>query len=209
MSTTTPASPNDSPPNPSEHRGSRGPGSSSPRLASLLRRVAEKDEQAFAELYDATAGLLFAVITRTVRDVALSEEVLQEVCVEIWRHAAQFDPARGSARTWLTTIAHRRAVDTVRSVQASRRRDSDEAEYQLAERVVDVQEEGIRRVESERMAHVLGSLSAPQRQAIALAYFGGYTQQEIADLLDIPLGTVKTRIREGMIVLRDRMGVST
>lgn len=103
----------------------------------------------------------------------------------------------------------RRAVDTVSSVQAARRRDSDEGEYQLGDRVVDVQEEGIRRVESERVTHALVSPSDPQRQAIGLAYFGGYTQREVADLLDIPLGTAKTRIREGMIVLRDRLGVGS
>lgn len=129
--------------------------------------------------------------------------------MEIWRRADHFDPARGGAKSWLCTIAHRRAVDTVRSVQAARRRDSDEGEYQLGDRVVDVQEEGIRRVESERVTHALVSLSDPQRQAIGLAYFGGYTQREVADLLDIPLGTAKTRIREGMIVLRDRLGVSS
>lgn len=177
--------------------------------AELLSRVALGDEEAFSRLYDDTAPLLFGLIRRVVRDVAMSEEVLQEVFVEIWRQATRFEASRGSAQGWLCTIAHRRAVDTVRSSEAARRRDSEEGLRQLDEQVVDVQEEGIMRVESRRVRTALGALTTAQAEAIRLAYFGGYSHREVAALLDIPVGTAKTRIRDGMIVLRDRLGVTS
>lgn len=184
-------------------------GAPPPEPGELLRRVALGDEEAFSQLYDQVATLLHSLIRRVVRDTAMSEEVLQEVFVEVWRQATRYDPARGSAKSWLCTIAHRRAVDTVRSVEATRRRERDEGTYQLQEQVVDVQEEGMRRVESQRARAALESLTDLQRDAIRLAYFGGYTHREVATLLDIPVGTAKTRIRDGMIVLRDRLGVTS
>lgn len=176
--------------------------------AELLGRVALGDEDAFARLYDDTSSLLFSLVRRVVRDVAMSEEVLQEVFVEIWKQATRFDPRRGSAQGWMCTIAHRRAVDTVRASEASRRRDSDEGLRIIEEKVVDVQEEGIMRVESHRVASAMRSLTPLQADAIRLAYFGGYSHREVASLLGIPVGTAKTRIRDGMIVLRDRLGVT-
>lgn len=178
-------------------------------LTELLRRAALGDEVAFARLYDQTAPQLFALIRRVMRDVAMSEEVLQEVYVEVWRQATRFDARRGSARGWLCTIAHRRAVDTVRSSEASRRRDSEDGLLTLEQQVVDVQEEGIMRVESGRVRSAMKALTTAQSEAIRLAYFGGYTHREVAALLDIPVGTAKTRIRDGMIVLRDRLGVTS
>ncbi|ASK65834.1 RNA polymerase subunit sigma [Brachybacterium avium] len=180
-----------------------------PTLPELLGRIALGDEDAFSHLYDDTAPLLFGLIRRVVRDVAMSEEVLQEVFVEVWRQATRFDAHRGSARGWLCTIAHRRAVDTVRSSEASRRRDSEEGLLQMEQQVVDVQEEGIMRVESQRVQTAMGALTSAQAEAIRLAYFGGYSHREVAALLDIPIGTAKTRIRDGMIVLRDRLGVTS
>lgn len=177
--------------------------------AELLRRVALGDEDAFGRLYDAVSILLFTLIRRVVRDAAMSEEVLQEVFVEIWRQATRFDPARGSAKAWMCTIAHRRAVDLVRSVEAGRRREQEAGQARLEEQVVDVQEEGIRRVESQRVQTAMRSLTELQQDAIRLAYLGGYTHREVATLLDIPVGTAKTRIRDGMIVLRDRLGVTS
>lgn len=177
--------------------------------AELLRRAALGDEDAFALLYDETAPRLFALIRRVVRDVAMSEEVLQEVFVEVWRQATRFDARRGSAHGWLCTIAHRRAVDTVRSSEAARRRDSEDGLLTLEQQVVDVQEEGIMRVESGRVRSAMKALTTAQSEAIRLAYFGGYTHREVAALLDIPVGTAKTRIRDGMIVLRDRLGVTS
>ena len=153
--------------------------------------------------------MLLALIRRVVRDMAISEEVLQEVFVEVWRQATRFDARRGSARGWLCTIAHRRAVDTVRSSEAARRRDSDEGLARLDAQVVDVQEEEIMRVETQRVRAAMAALTAVQADAIRLAYFGGYSHREVASLLDIPVGTAKTRIRDGMIVLRDRLGVTS
>ncbi|GAA1490753.1 sigma-70 family RNA polymerase sigma factor [Brachybacterium sacelli] len=200
------------PPDTSGDPGMRAVGaaeSADPPLADLLRRVALGDEGAFSRLYDETSSLLFALIKRVVRDVSISEEVLQEVFVEIWKQATRFDGRRGSAHGWMCTIAHRRAVDTVRSSDASRRRDSDEGLRIIEEKVVDVQEEGIVRVEAQRVESAMRSLTPLQSDAIRLAYFGGYSHREVATLLDIPVGTAKTRIRDGMIVLRDRMGVTS
>ncbi|MGP9536735.1 ECF RNA polymerase sigma factor SigK [Brachybacterium sp. AOP43-C2-M15] len=177
--------------------------------AELLRAVALGDEEAFSRLYDEVSPLLFSLVRRVVRDVEMSEEVLQEVFVEIWRRATRFDPDRGSAHGWICTIAHRRAVDTVRSSEAARRRDSEEGMLRLEEQVVDVQEEGIMRVETRRVETAMRALTALQADAIRLAYFGGYSHREVAALLDIPVGTAKTRIRDGMIVLRDRLGVTS
>ncbi|MGP4917725.1 sigma-70 family RNA polymerase sigma factor [Brachybacterium tyrofermentans] len=178
-------------------------------LAELLHRVGQGQEDAFSDLYDRTSSLLFALVKRVVRDVSISEEVLQEVFVEIWKQAPRFDARRGSAHGWICTIAHRRAVDTVRSVDASRRRDSAEGLRALDEKVVDVQEEGIMRVESQRVATAMLSLTPLQSDAIRLAYFSGCSHREVAEILDIPLGTAKTRIRDGMIVLRDSLGVTS
>lgn len=177
--------------------------------AELLREIALGDEDAFSRLYDQTAPLLLALIRRVVRDMAISEEVLQEVFVEVWRQATRFDARRGSARAWLCTIAHRRAVDTVRSSEAARRRDSEEGLARLEAQVVDVQEEGLMRVETQRVQVAMAALTSVQADAIRLAYFGGYSHREVASLLDIPVGTAKTRIRDGMIVLRDRLGVTS
>ena len=200
------------PPDPAHEPGVRAIGATdgvAPSLVELLRRVALGDEEAFSHLYDDTASLLFALIRRVVRDVSMSEEVLQEVFVEIWKQATRFDTHRGSAQGWLCTIAHRRAVDTVRASDASRRRDSEEGLRRIDEQVVDVQEEGVMRVEAQRAEAAMRSLTPLQADAIRLAYFGGYTHREVATLLDIPVGTAKTRIRDGMIVLRDRLGVTS
>ena len=175
----------------------------------LLARTALGDEDAFSRLYDETAPQLFALIRRVVRDVSMSEEVLQEVFVEVWRQATRFDARRGSARGWLCTIAHRRAVDTVRSSEAARRRESEDGLLTLEQQVVDVQEEGIMRVESARVHSAMKALTTAQSEAIRLAYFSGCTHREVAALLDIPVGTAKTRIRDGMIVLRDRLVVTS
>ncbi|WP_083713590.1 ECF RNA polymerase sigma factor SigK [Brachybacterium sp. P6-10-X1] len=207
----------DPPEEESERPRSRGPDGrapgdheiTEPPLSELLRRVAQGDEDAFSGLYDETASLLFALIKRVVRDVSISEEVLQEVFVEIWKHATRFDSNRGSAHGWMCTIAHRRAVDTVRSTDAARRRDSEEGVRAIEEEVVDVQEEGILRIESQRVVTAMRALTSPQSEAIRLAYFGGYSHREVAALLGIPVGTAKTRIRDGMIVLRESLGVTS
>lgn len=188
------------------------PGSDPDALRALMARVARGDEAAFAELYDATSPLAFGVIRRVLRDPSQSEEVLQEVMVELWRTAVRFDPERGSVSTWLTTMAHRRAVDRVRSEQSARRRteqDQQGATFVTPDVGDEVTETLHREVERQRVARALGRLTETQRQSIELAFYGGHTHAEVARLLDLPLGTVKTRIRDGMIRLRDGLGAAS
>jgi RNA polymerase sigma-70 factor, ECF subfamily len=175
----------------------------------LLLRVARGDQAAFESLYDRFAGLVYGVVKRVVRDPSQSEEVAQEVLVEAWRIASRFDPERGTARTWLLTMAHRRAVDRVRSEQSSRdrterigTRDHQQAFDQVAEEVE-------LRLEHRQVRESLSVLTDLQREAVELAYYGGYTYREVAELLGAPLGTIKTRMRDGLIRLRDAMGVAT
>lgn len=178
-----------------------------PDLGALLKRSAQGDRGAFAELYDATAPRAYGLALRVVRDPAQAEEVAQEAFFEIWRTASRFDPERGSATSWLLTIVHRRAVDRVRSAEAATRRD---ATYHREHKPVDrdvTAEAAEASLEARRVRHALTELTPVQRQAIELSYFGGYTHTEVARLLDLPLGTAKTRIRDGLIRLRDFMGV--
>lgn len=174
----------------------------------LLRQVALGAESAFESLYDAMASRVFGLVLRVLRDQAQSEEVTQEVFVEAWQQAKRFDPSRGTAASWLLTIAHRRAVDRVRSSQASQARDLRIGIKEFQDSYEDVEENAILHDETVRVARALQQLSAPQREAIQLAYFGGYTHLEVAELLKVPVGTAKTRIRDGMGKLRELMGVA-
>jgi RNA polymerase sigma-70 factor (ECF subfamily) len=179
------------------------------RLAGLLRSSARGDQAAFAGLYDATAARVHGLVLRVVRDPAQSEEVTQEVFLEVWRQSARYDESAGSPLGWLMTIAHRRAVDRVRAAEASSRRD---ATYGHRTREVDhdqTAEAATASLEARRVRAALGTLTEAQRDAIELAYFGGYTHTEVAGLLDLPLGTAKTRIRDGLIRLRDALGVAS
>jgi RNA polymerase sigma-70 factor (ECF subfamily) len=179
----------------------------SPDLADLLRRSGRGDEAAFAELYDATAARGYGLAVRVVRDPAQAEEVTQEAFLEIWRTASRFDPARGSAVSWILTLVHRKAVDRVRSAEASTRRDTT---YHQGNQTVEhdsTAEAAQASMEARRVRQALGSLTEVQREALELAYFKGYTHTEVASMLDLPLGTAKTRIRDGLIRLRDTMGV--
>ncbi|GAB2594371.1 ECF RNA polymerase sigma factor SigK [Pseudactinotalea suaedae] len=172
------------------------------RLIFLMRRSARGDEQAFAELYDLTSSRLYGLVIRVVRDPAQAAEVTQDCYLQIWQNAARFDPDRGSVLGWMLTLAHRRAVDRVRSAQSTVERDRRYAVQELQE-VPDVSEAVVDRLEAERVRKALGGLTTMQREAIELAYYGGYTHTEVAGLLDIPLGTAKTRVRDGLIRLRD------
>jgi RNA polymerase sigma-70 factor (ECF subfamily) len=176
-------------------------------LADLLRRSARGDEDAFAALYDATSRRLFGLVLRIVRDHAMSEEVTQEVYLDVWRHCARFDPERGSALSWLMTIAHRTAVDRVRASEASRRRDDAHAATSQEVEFDTTAETAQASLEAQRVRRALTTLTDAQRSAVELAYLGGYTHTEVARLLDLPLGTAKTRIRDGLIRLRDTLGV--
>ncbi|MDA8321484.1 MAG: ECF RNA polymerase sigma factor SigK [Actinomycetota bacterium] len=172
----------------------------------LLRLVARGDEGAFEQIYDRLAGAAYGLIRRVVRDPAQAEEVTQEVMLEVWRTASRFDPDRGSAATWVLTIAHRRAIDRVRSTTASVAREQRVAEVEApADFVADVVEANLER---ERVRRCLDGLTPLQRESITLAYYGGYSYPQVAGLLGVALGTIKTRIRDGLIRLRDCLGVT-
>lgn len=177
------------------------------RAQQLLARSRLGDETAFAELYDLFAARVYGLVLRVVRDPAQAEEVAQEAFVAVWQQSARYDAARGSATSWILTMAHRRAVDRVRSSEASRRRDDSYTQDDVIE--ADVTSETVERsLERQRVVRALDSLTDVQRSAIELAYFGGYTHREVAVMLDLPLGTAKTRIRDGLIRLRDVLGVA-
>jgi RNA polymerase sigma-70 factor (ECF subfamily) len=165
----------------------------------LMSRVAEGDQDAFAALYDAVASRVYGLIRRVLRDAALAEEVAQEALVEVWRTAPRFDRTRGSATSWIFTIAHRRAVDRIRSEQAAAERERRTARASVPFDDV-VEEDAVRRC--------LDTLTRLQREAILLAFYAGLTYPEVADRLGAPLPTVKTRMRDGLIRLRDCMGES-
>lgn len=191
-----------------ERAGSPAPPGSPESLSALLHRSARGDEVAFAALYDATAARVHGLVLRVVRDPAQSDEVTQEAFLEVWRTSARFDPSQGSALSWLLTIAHRRAVDRVRSAESSSKRDTSFLRSDHRTEHDTTEEAAISRLEAERVRCALAQLTAVQREAVELAYFGGYTHTEIAALLDLPVGTAKTRIRDGLIRLRDTLGVT-
>ncbi|MDJ0335996.1 sigma-70 family RNA polymerase sigma factor [Salinibacterium sp. G-O1] len=175
----------------------------------LLERVANGDQLAFSELYDQISPRVFGLIKRLLRDHSQSEEVTQEVFLEIWQTATRFDPNKGAAATWILTMAHRRAVDRVRSSQSSRDRDTRigirdyNPDYDNVAETIEV------RVEHERVEKAMTRLTELQRQAVSLAYYGGFSHSEVAAKLSVPIGTVKTRLRDGMIRLRDELGVTS
>ena len=148
------------------------------------------------------------MIRRVLRDPAQSEEVTQEVLIEVWRSAARFDPQRGSAGSWIYTMAHRRAIDRVRSSQASSDRDQRAALRDHLPPYDDVAEQFETRLAHEQVRRCLAGLTDMQRESVGLAYYGGFTYREVAELLHVPLGTVKTRIRDGLIRLRDCLRVA-
>jgi RNA polymerase sigma-70 factor (ECF subfamily) len=177
-------------------------------VADLLERVAGGDETAFARLYDMLAPRVFGLILRVLVNRAQSEEVLQEVFLEVWQSAARFAPNRGQGRSWVLTIAHRKAVDRVRSSQASADRDVRAGLRDLAVPFDGVAEQVELSIEGARVAAALSALPDAQREALTLAYYGGYSQSEIAVLVGAPLGTIKTRMRDGLTRLRAEMGVN-
>lgn len=181
----------------------RGPGPG--QIDDLLLAVARGDEGAYEAVYDLFSGWVLGITRKVLRDPAQSEEVMQEVMLEVWRRASAFDPALGSGTAWVMTLAHRRAVDRVRSERSQAGRELRAARAVVEyDEVTDAVEASLER---ERVRRCLGSLTALQRECVSLAYYGGYTYAEVAGLLGVPAGTVKTRMRDGLIRLRDCLGV--
>ena len=177
------------------------------QLVELMTLSSRGHEEAFAELYDRTSQRIYGIILRVLRSPDHAAEVMQEVYVEVWRQSARYSSGKGSVIAWMTTMAHRRAVDRVRSVSSEVARDERYA-YHGVDREIDQVWDGVeQRLDVERVRKGMASLTPIQREALTLAYFGGYTQSQVAQLLKLPLGTVKTRIRDGLIGLRDALGV--
>jgi RNA polymerase sigma-70 factor (ECF subfamily) len=176
------------------------------RADELLVLVAGGDQRAFEDLYALVSGPVYGLVRRVVRDPAQAEEVAQEVLLETWRQAARYDPGRGSALSWILTLAHRRAVDRVRSARAAGMREQREA-LRAGEPAFDqVAEEVEAGMEREWVRRCLRRLTDLQRQSVTLAYYDGYTYREVAERLSLPLGTVKTRMRDGLTRLRQCLG---
>ncbi|MFB4308840.1 ECF RNA polymerase sigma factor SigK [Actinomadura sp. GTD37] len=178
----------------------------------LLGRAARGDERAFELLYDVAAASVHGLARRVVRDAAMAEEVTQEVMIEVWRSAARYDPERGGAMAWIMTIAHRRAVDRVRREQAAGEREARAAGSGTggahAPAAADPVAERVEaRLEHERVRRCLRTLTHLQRESVTLAYYGGHSYREVADLVGAPPNTVRTRMRDGIIRLRDCLGV--
>ena len=172
----------------------------------LLRRAGRADREAFALLYDEVAPMVYGIALRVVRDRARAEEISQEAFLKIWDKAARYDAGRGSARAWIAAIAHRSAVDVVRSEAASRRRTLQVGARSLDASFDVVAESVERREDRAKVRAAVERLTPVQRQAIDLAYFGGLTYREVAESLDRPLGTIKTRMRSALLALSDILG---
>ncbi|MEE4490525.1 sigma-70 family RNA polymerase sigma factor [Streptomyces sp. NPDC050529] len=182
--------------------------SAGPDLQELLGMVARGDQDAFSQVYEAVCGPVLGLVRSVLRDPAQSEEVAQEVLVEVWRTAPRFQAARGSAMNWVLTLAHHRAVDRVRSVEATTAREHKAALLDRTPAFDDVTEQVESRLEQEQVRRCMRTLSELQRESVTLAYYRGLTYREVAELLATPLGTIKTRLRDGLIRLRDCLGVN-
>ena len=173
---------------------------------SYVRRAAAGDQQAFATLYDETSNLVYSVALRILGNEADAEEVALDVYAQVWRTAAKFTNERGSVNAWLIMLARSRAIDRFRSRKRSRAEESVDALMQLAGGGPNPEQVSLFVENSERIRTALQSISPEQREAIELAFFSGYTQSELAEHLGQPLGTVKIRIRLGMMKLKDQLG---
>jgi RNA polymerase sigma-70 factor, ECF subfamily len=179
----------------------------STELDALLRQVARGDSAAFAAVYDLTKTRVYGLVTRVLRDPGYSEETTQEVYLEAWRTASEYDSSKGSALAWLLTMAHRRAVDRVRAEQAGSRRESryGAASADIAGDVV--ADSAIAGDERRRVTQCLEGLTEAQRQCIQLAYYEGLTYNEVSQRLAANLSTIKSRIRDALRGLRNCLDV--
>jgi RNA polymerase sigma-70 factor (ECF subfamily) len=172
-------------------------------LNALLRAVGRREQGAFDVVYERLREPVYHQVAAVLRDPAQSEEVAQEVFLELWSTAVHYDPGKGSAAGWALMIARRRAIDRVRSTVASAVRDQQAAPP--AELWDQTHEAAADALDRERLARSLSKLTGPQREVITLAYFGGHTHRQVAAILGAPLGTVKGRIRQALIKLRHAM----
>ncbi|MDT0433200.1 MULTISPECIES: sigma-70 family RNA polymerase sigma factor [Streptomyces] len=179
-----------------------------PDLPVLLGRVGAGDQEAFAAVYDAACHAVFGLVHKVLRDHAQAEEVAQEVWVEVWRTAGRYRPERGSVLNWILTLAHRRTVDRIRSAESAAARDHRAALLDRVPEFDEVSEQVHARQEREELRRCLHALTEIQRQSVTLAYYRGLTYREVAEELSAPLGTIKTRLRDGLIRLRDCLGVT-
>lgn len=173
----------------------------------LLRRVARQDAEAFAAFYDSTRARVFGLVSRVLRDPGYSEETTQDVYLQVWRSAGSFDPAAGSALAWLMTLAHRRAVDRVRSEQAATNRESRYGAATVETATDNVSDAVIHRDERRQVVDCLGSLTDLQRECIELAYYQGLTYVQVAERLTANLATIKSRMRDALRGLRTCLGM--
>jgi len=175
-------------------------------LGDLLVRTGRGDESAFAVLYDELSPAVYGMARRVVRDPSRAEEISQEVFIQLWKTAARFDAERGSAKGWVLTMAHRRAVDAVRHDQAASNRDRKYISS-IGPEFDEVEESVTLSLEHEQVRRCLAGLTDLQREAVNLAYYQGYTYAEVAEALNVNPATIKTRIRDGIVRLRDCMGI--
>ena len=175
----------------------------------LLAQIAGGDQAAFGALYDEISPRVFGLVRRLLVDHAQAEEVTQEVFLEIWQNASRYEPSKGGASTWILTMAHRRAVDRIRSSQSGRDRDVKIGIRDYVSDYDNVADTVETTIEHERVKEAMSQLTELQRQAVTLAYYGGFSHSEVAAMLSVPIGTVKTRLRDGMIRLRDELGVAS
>jgi RNA polymerase sigma-70 factor (ECF subfamily) len=169
--------------------------------AGLVRAIVDHDDRALAEAYRRHGDSCFALARRVLFDRALAEEVVQEIFVRLWKRPELYDADRGSLRSFLIAQAHGRSVDLLRAETARRRREEREARQRIPE-PIDLEREIVSLTEAETVRSALASIPEPERVAIELAYFGGHTYREVAVLLEQPEGTVKSRIRAGLLRLR-------
>jgi RNA polymerase sigma-70 factor (ECF subfamily) len=178
------------------------------RLEDLLGEVARGDQNAYESVYNRVSGPVYGLVRRVLRDPAQSEEVAQEVLLQVWREAARFDEKQGSGIAWVMTIAHRRAVDRVRSEQSAANRHQRLAVLDVETAFDSVAEDVETQLDREAVRRCLDALTELQREAVTMAYYAGRTYREVAEQLNTPLGTVKTRMRDGLIRMRDCLGVA-
>lgn len=160
----------------------------------LLTRVGNGDAAAFAELYDLLSARVHGLMVRVLRDPHQAEAVTLEAFAQVWRTASRFEPQRGSGQSWVLALAHRAAVERLRGARPGARRDGEAVPS------------GPASPEAQRVQVALAALPTPQRLAVELAYWGGHTHSEVSRLLQIPVGTARSRIRDGLIALRTGLG---